>query len=108
MPSSPSIPTAASLGALLDTPNPRGDESPPSLATEAGESLEVCRKLRTKFAFLPLVTADNEPIFWQSGESSTAVYWCLRTMECAGPDGGLAHASLCRGDRACYARRGEG
>lgn len=80
-------------------------ESLSPLASEA--SLEICRKLRTKFAFLPLVTADNEPIFWQAGDSSTAVYWCLRTMECAGPDGGLAHASLCRRDRACYACRGE-
>jgi hypothetical protein len=108
MPSSPSIPAAASSGVPLDAPDLRGNESPASFATEAGESLEVCRKLRTKFAFLPLVTADNEPIFWQSGDSSTAVYGCLRTMECAGPDGGLAHASLCRGDRACYACRGEG
>jgi len=80
-------------------------ESPAEAASEP--SLEICRKLRTKFAFLPLVTADNEPIFWQAGDSSTAVYWCLRTMECAGPDGGLAHASLCRRDRACYACRGE-
>lgn len=67
------------------------------------DPLQVCRKLRTKFAFLPLVTADNEPVYWQTGDGSTAVHWCLRTMECAGPDGGLAHASLCRADRACYA-----
>lgn len=86
-----------------------GDGAPASSATELSgfsdlsEALQVCRKLRSKFAFLPLVNADNEPVFWQTGDSSTAVYWCLRTMECAGPDGGLAHASTCRADRDCYA-----
>lgn len=83
------------------------DGAAASAGSEAGDALQVCRKLRTKFAFLPLVTADNEPVFWQTGDSSTAVYWCLRTMECAGPDGGLAHASTCRSDRDCYACHGE-
>ena len=73
----------------------------PTQAQEAEESLRVCRKLRTKMAFLPLRTADNEPLYWQRGDGGTAVYWCLRTMECAGPDGGLAHAQLCHGDRLC-------
>lgn len=109
MPSATSDAISGALRATLDAHPSETSESPASLATEAAASLEVCRKLRTKFAFLPLVTADNEPIFWQSGDSSTAVYWCLRTMECAGTDGGLAHASLCRGERECYARRsGEG
>lgn len=75
-------------------------------AFELSEALLVCRKLRTKFSFLPLVSADNEPVYWQTGDGSTAVHWCLRTMECAGPDGGLAHASVCRADRACYACHG--
>jgi hypothetical protein len=75
-------------------------------AKEAAESegeaaLHVCRKLRTKLAFLPLRTADNDPLYWQRGDGSTSVYWCLRTMECAGPDGGLAHATLCGPDRLC-------
>ena len=69
-----------------------------------GDALDICRKLRTKFSFLPLVNADNEPLLWQQGDGSTAVYWGLRTMACAGPDGGLAHASTCRSDRGCYAR----
>jgi hypothetical protein len=67
----------------------------------AEDALSTCRKLRTKMAFLPVRDADGDAVYWQKGDSSTAVYWCLRTMECAGPDGGLAHASLCRGDRVC-------
>ena len=80
-----------------------GDGASVPSSAELSDALQVCRKLRSKFAFLPLVNADNEPVFWQTGDSSTAVYWCLRTMECAGPDGGLAHASTCRADRDCYA-----
>lgn len=73
----------------------------PAVPNEAEEALRVCRKLRTKMAFLPLRNEDNEPLYWQRGDGGTSVYWCLRTMECAGPDGGLAHATLCCGDRAC-------
>jgi hypothetical protein len=69
---------------------------------EAELALSVCRKLRTKMAFLPLRNAEGDPLYWQRGDGGTAVYWCLRTMECAGPDGGLAHATLCCGDRECY------
>jgi hypothetical protein len=67
--------------------------------------LLVCRKLRTKLAFTPLQTSCGEPLLWQKGDGSTSVYWCCRTMECAGPDGGLVHATLCRDGRACYLRR---
>jgi hypothetical protein len=83
------------------------DRGEPSSEPTLSDALAVCRKLRTKFAFLPLVSADNEPVYWQTGDGSTAVHWCLRTMECAGPDGGLVHASLCRSERACYACHGE-
>jgi hypothetical protein len=83
--------------------------SPPHAPGGSGEadvsSLDVCRKLRTKLAFTPLVDSAGEQLLWQRGDGSTAVYWCLSTMECAGPDGGLAHATLCRGDRACYKTR---
>ena len=80
-----------------------GSGLPAESASEAepAAALGVCRKLRTKLAFLPLRTADNEALYWQKGDGSTSVYWCLRTMECAGPDGGLAHASLCGHDRLC-------
>lgn len=73
--------------------------------TDLERELSVCRKLRTKLAFTPLVNADNEPLLWQKGDGSTSVYWCCATMECAGPDGGLVHATLCRDDRLCHQRR---
>jgi len=74
-------------------------------ADEGERELTVCRKLRTKLAFTPLVTTDGEPLLWQKGDGSTAVYWCCSTMECAGPDGGLVHATLCRDGRACHHSR---
>lgn len=85
-----------------------GLELDPALAPAAADGereLAVCRKLRTKLAFTPLVTSDGEPLLWQKGDGSTSVYWCCATMECAGPDGGLVHASLCRDDRGCYHSR---
>lgn len=75
--------------------------SPGADAAEA-EPAGPCRKLRTKLAFSALVGDDGEPLCWQRGDGSTAVYWCLRTMECAGPDGALVHAADCGPDRACY------
>jgi hypothetical protein len=83
----------------LQTPAPDAQEQEP---TEAEAILSVCRKLRTKMAHLSLRDADGEPLYWQKGDGGTAVYWCLRTMECAGPDGGLAHATLCQNQRLCF------
>ena len=59
----------------------------------------VCRKLRTKtdFGTLEGLTAD-----WREGTSSTAVFWCLRTMETWGTDQRPAHARSCREGRACF------
>jgi hypothetical protein len=58
----------------------------------------VCRKLRTKMSFGSLEGVRD----WRHGESTTAVYWCLSTMETAGPDDGYAHPHGCRAGRACY------
>ena len=44
----------------------------------------VCRLIRTKTAF----GAGDE---WKRGESPTAVYWCLATMEAFGADDGYCH-----------------
>lgn len=78
----------------------------PAADADPERELAVCRKLRTKLAFIPLVSAEGEPLLWQKGDGSTAVYWCCATMECAGPDGALVHATLCRDGRACYHHRG--
>jgi hypothetical protein len=61
----------------------------------------VCRFLRTKVAFGTLVGGH---LPWQTGASTTAVYWSLKTMETAGPDDGYAHPHTCRGERACFER----
>jgi hypothetical protein len=61
----------------------------------------VCRLLRTKTAFGTLM---GTLYSWESGRSTTAVYWCLRTMETAGPDDGYAHPHTCCEGRECYTR----
>ena len=61
----------------------------------------VCAMLRTKTAFGTYVT-DGDDSEWQDGESNTAVYWCLKTMDTAGPDDAFAHPQSCRAGRACY------
>jgi hypothetical protein len=69
--------------------------------TEPGASrpIEVCAKLRTKMAFGSFYGAED----WRLGESSTAVYWCLRTMETWGTDDQLAHPHACIRGRSCFA-----
>lgn len=63
------------------------------------EATGICRMLRTKTAFGKF---RGNLYSWQSGRSSTAVYWCLRTMETAGPDDGYTHPHACRDGRSCY------
>jgi len=61
----------------------------------------VCRLLRTKNAFANYA-ADELHSPWQAGESSTAVFWCLKTMTTCGPDDRYAHPTTCRAGRPCY------
>jgi hypothetical protein len=71
------------------------DESP----EEASPPLpEVCRHLRTKTAFGHSVGYRE----WQRGQSSTAVYWCLKTMQTVGADDDFAHPHKCLRGRSCY------
>ena len=65
----------------------------------AQDKAAVCRMLRTKTAFGAMSHDDEH---WTDGESTTAVYWCLGTMETAGPDNVLCHPSSCRAGRECY------
>lgn len=62
----------------------------------------VCRRLRTKTAFGSLVGDRSEPAPWQTGVSTTAVYWCLATMTGAGPDDCFAHPHECGASRGCF------
>jgi hypothetical protein len=66
--------------------------------SESGQHPAVCPMLRTKTAFGTFVGHDP----WQEGKSSTAVYWCLRTMETVGPDENLAEPQNCCAGRSCY------
>jgi hypothetical protein len=59
----------------------------------------VCRMLRTKKAF---GTPEEGAADWREGRSTTAVYWCLRTMEAWGTDDAAAHVHDCREGRACF------
>jgi hypothetical protein len=59
----------------------------------------VCRMLRTK-TFFGTYTSTGED--WRTGDSTTAVYWCLDTMETAGPDDRLAHPHGCCPGRTCF------
>jgi hypothetical protein len=60
------------------------------------ERVELCRLIRTKTAF------GSPDGAWRHGDSTTAVYWCLATMETFGPDDGYVHPHQCSCGRACY------
>jgi hypothetical protein len=61
----------------------------------------VCTMIRTKTAFA-IFDANDEQASWEAGESTTAIYWCLCTMQTAGPDDALVHPQSCRQGRTCY------
>jgi len=70
------------------------------LPTIQNEVPTVCRLLRTKTYFGSFGDSDTPP--WQAGQSTTAVFWCLATMQSAGPDEALAHPGSCRAGRDCF------
>ena len=70
----------------------------PQIQATPGQ-LPVCKLLRTKTAYGGY-GVDDVP--WDENDSTTAVYWCLGTMETAGPDNVLCHPHTCRHGRACY------
>jgi hypothetical protein len=59
---------------------------------------KVCRLLGTKTAF----GSDERGAEWKRGESTTAVYWCLATMEAFGADDDYCHPHKCVRGRACF------
>jgi hypothetical protein len=58
--------------------------------------------LRTKTAFGAYALEDEVAVPWQAGESTTAVFWCLATMDTCGPDDGYVHPRQCEASRSCY------
>jgi hypothetical protein len=94
---------------LIPSGDDAGNLADGQLAAEGeweGSSFLVCRKLRSKLAFSAVESSEGEHISALDALNGTAVFWCVSTMECAGPDGGLAHQSVCRADRGCYAAKG--
>jgi len=73
---------------------PDPEERPASAASAP----VVCRMLRTKRGFGSPMGGET----WRTGASTTAAYWCLRTMEAAGPDDGYAHPHVCAEGRSCF------
>ena len=61
----------------------------------------VCRMLRTK-TFFGTYTSSGDDTDWRTGDSSTAVYWCLDTMGTEGPDDHFAHPHHCCQTRGCF------
>ncbi len=58
----------------------------------------LCRHLRTKTWYVPDSYTERD----LSRSSSTAQYWCLKTMRPDGPDGALALPEDCTDERACF------
>lgn len=58
---------------------------------------DLCRHLRTKRYYY---SAPDESLE-TAGQSTTAQFWCLRTMRPIGPDERSVTASTCRRGRAC-------
>ena len=56
-----------------------------------------CRSLRTKRYYY----GSSDQIVETSELSSTAQFWCLRTMRVIGPDQGPVTARACRPGRSC-------
>jgi hypothetical protein len=71
------------------------------LRTTKQEIPAVCPMLRTKNAYTNFGD-DTDVAPWQLAQSTTAVYWCLKTMQHAGPDEGLAHPHHCLAGRTCF------
>ena len=58
----------------------------------------LCRHLRTKTWYVPDSYTERDI----SRSSSSAQYWCLKTMRPDGPDGVLALPEDCTDERACF------
>ena len=58
----------------------------------------ICSKLRTKTMYLN--NEQREDPEEQAG-CGTAIFWCLKTQECLGPDDNQANPDSCRAPREC-------
>jgi len=58
----------------------------------------VCTRLRSKGAWVTY----GEPVTWDAGYISTAIFWCLGTADVIGPDDGFVHPHVCVKARDCF------
>lgn len=61
--------------------------------------ISYCRFLRTKMSYIPDV--DNSEM-WRENSSSTHAYWCMHTMQPAGPDDNPVAPESCLQGRKCF------
>lgn len=71
--------------------------SAPDDRLPAGGLPSLCRNLRTKRYYY----GTTEDVLETSELSTTAQFWCLRTMRVVGPDQGPVSAQTCRPGRGC-------
>jgi hypothetical protein len=71
---------------------------PGGAGTAADDPARSCRHLRTKMMFVVNDWEEHAAEY----PSSTASYWCLKTMGPAGPDDDVADLEECRSGRACF------
>jgi hypothetical protein len=57
----------------------------------------LCRHLRTKRYYY----GTSDEVLEVADLSTTAQFWCLRTMRVVGPDQGSVSAAACRPGRSC-------
>ncbi|MBI1950082.1 MAG: hypothetical protein HYS34_01810 [Acidobacteria bacterium] len=57
----------------------------------------LCRHLRTKRYYY----GSTDEVLEVAELSTTAQFWCLRTMRVVGPDEGYVTAAACRAGRSC-------
>lgn len=89
------------MNAMKDAHDPRETDDATLDSATTPRAPRVCALLRTKMAFGSLEPGAPD---WQTGDDSTAVYWCLQTMETSGVDQGYAHPHECRPGRVCFVK----
>ena len=58
-----------------------------------------CVHLKTKKSHIPDI---SKPDKWRTNESTTGSYWCIKSMQTLGPDGGLVSPENCQSIRDCF------
>jgi hypothetical protein len=66
---------------------------------ETANATKPCRCIRTKTIYGSYVGNMED---WITGVSSTASFWCMKTMGPAGPDEHFVHIGQCGPQRICY------